>query len=81
MGRRNDVDSSDIAPEESQEETGDRFLKMKGICHYLGISKSTFYRLLSDDTSGLGEIVVRLPCVDGPRALESRLKEWAEGGR
>jgi len=62
-------------------EIGDRFLKVREICLYLGISKSTFYRLLGDESSGLGEIVIQLPGVDGPRALQSRLREWAESGR
>ena len=63
------------------EATEDRFLKVKEICVYLGISKSTFYKLVNDEASGLGEIVVRLPGVDGLRARLGRLKKWGESGR
>ena len=61
--------------------TEDRFLRTKAICRFLGISKSTFYRLLGDEASGLSEVVVRLPGVDGLRALRSDLKTWAESGK
>ena len=63
------------------EDSQDHFLKRREICEYLAISKSTFYHLMNDDESRLAEVVVRLPGVDGPRALLSRLKKWAESGR
>jgi hypothetical protein len=67
-----------VAGDDSRGGLPDRYLKVKDICRFLGISKSTFYRLLADESSGLGAVVVELPCVDGPRALVSRLREWAD---
>lgn len=64
----------------STEPAEDRFMKVREICDYLGISKSTFYKLVNDDESGLGDIAVRLPGVEGWRARLSRLRRWAEGG-
>ena len=81
MGRQDDVDDRDVGAEEPSEETEDRFLKVKEMCRYLGISKSTFYRLLGDESSGLSDVVVCLPGVEGPRALKSGLREWAERDR
>ncbi len=81
MGRRKDADKSGVVSEKLLRETEDRFLKVKEICHFLGISKSTFYKLVNNEESGLPEIVVRLPGVDGPRARLRRLKKWAESGK
>ena len=81
MGCEQGVGDEAHGAEEASGEIEDRFLKTKGICRYLGISKSTFYRLLGDESSGLSDIIVCLPGVDGPRALQSRLREWAESGK
>ncbi len=62
------------------DDSKDRFLKVKEICRFLGISKSTFYKLVNEQESGLADVVVRLPGVDGWRARLGRLKEWAESG-
>jgi hypothetical protein len=64
----------------------DVFLSINQACEAFSFSRSTFYRMLDDPSSGLKEIVVRIPPVRGrikvPRAaFESWLRQNRRPGR
>lgn len=55
----------------------DRFRTVQDTCARFSIGKSTFYRMLADPASGLGDVVVRVPPVTGRlRVPERAFEEW-----
>ena len=57
----------------------DGYLTVQQACELAAISRSTFYRLLSEPKSGLPQIVVRIPIVNRIRVPRQRFCEWLEG--
>lgn len=41
--------------------TPDTYTTINAACHRFGISRSTFYRMLADPSSGLAELIIRIP--------------------
>jgi excisionase family DNA binding protein len=64
------------APEHNDQ---DHYLTVQQACNLAAISRSTFYRLLSEPKSGLPQIVVRIPIVNRIRVPRQRFCEWLEG--
>ena len=62
------------------DDAGDAYLSVRETCERFQISRATFDRMLSDSSSGLGEVIIRLPPVTGRvkvplRAFEAWLRE------
>jgi hypothetical protein len=66
--------------EHSRDDDGDVYLSVRETCERFQISRATFDRMLSDSSSGLAEVIIRLPPVTGRvkvplRAFEAWLRE------
>lgn len=72
--------ASRATSEHSCDDGGDVYLSVRETCERFQISRATFDRMLSDSSSGLGEVIIRLPPVTGRvkvplRAFEAWLRE------
>jgi predicted DNA-binding transcriptional regulator AlpA len=55
----------------------DDYITIKQVCREFSFSRSTFYRMLDDPTSGLRELVVRIPPREGRIKVPRRaFEEW-----
>jgi excisionase family DNA binding protein len=57
------------------------YLTVGAACELAAISRSTFYRLLDNPETGLGEVAIRIPGLNRIRLPRSRFCEWLESGR
>lgn len=55
------------------------YLTITKACALAGISKSTFYRLMADQDTGLGRIMIRIPGMQSTRIPRARFLSWMEG--
>ena len=54
------------------------YLTVAEACKLAGIARSTFYKLLADPDSGLGQVAVRIPGLSRVRVPERAFREWLE---
>ena len=54
------------------------YLSINEACRVAQISRSTFYRILADDGSGLDEVVIKLPGIRKLIIPKARFIEWIE---
>jgi len=54
------------------------YLTVMQACGIAGISRSTFYKLLADPDSRLGEVAIRIPGLARVRVPERAFREWLE---
>ncbi len=66
---------------ESERGNENGYLTVGAACELAAISRSTFYRLLDNRESGLGEVAIRIPGLNRIRLPRSRFCEWLESGR
>lgn len=55
------------------------YLSVEQACRLLQIGRSTFYRILADEGSGLADVAIRIPGVGRLRFPERKLRRWLEG--
>ena len=54
------------------------YLTVAEACKLAGIARSTFYKLLADPESGLGQVAIRIPGLLRVRVPEKAFREWLE---
>lgn len=55
-----------------------RVLSVDQASRELGVSRSTFYALVADESTGLADALVHLPGVSGTRVDRDRLMKWID---